>query len=127
MEITNLVGKRKKIEEVEAKPKTSEDELVGYLGIQGARVPEGYTQIESYPLNPPFSYAWIFQDDSEGSYFYVVDELTMTPEEREAYKQLKGILEYELKAPRIDETLTESFHRQLPAIIERTQRNFSGN
>jgi len=110
-------GKKKK-DEVEEKDKISEEDLIGYLGIQGCRVPEGYVQIESYPLKPPFSYAWIFQDESEGSYFYVVDELTMTREERESYKRLKNILEYELKAPRSDETLTESFDRQLPDIID---------
>jgi archaeal flagellar protein FlaI len=111
------VGKKKNAE-IEQKVKTSEEDLIGHLGIQGCHVPEGYTQVESYPLKPPFSYAWIFQDDAEGSYFYVVDELTMTKEEREAYKQLKSTLEYELKAPRVDETLADSFHRQLPGIIE---------
>ena len=114
------IGK-KKTEEVEEQTKTSEDELIGYLGIQGARIPEGYMEVESYPLKPPFSYAWIFQDESEGGYFYVVDELPMTKEEREAYKQLKNTLEYELKAPRNDETLSESFHRQLPGIIDEHQ------
>jgi flagellar protein FlaI len=110
-------GKKKK-EEVEEKEKISSEDLVGYLGIQGCRVPEGYIQVESYPLKAPFSYAWIFQDEAEGSYLYVVDELTMSKEEREAYKRLKNILEYELKAPRLDETLEESFHRQIPGIIE---------
>ena len=109
---------KKKQEEVPEEEKASDEELIAYLGIQGYQVPEGFTEVESYPLKPPFSYAWIFQDDSEGSYFYVVDELPMTREERESYKQLKNILEYELKAPRINETLVESFHRQLPAIIE---------
>ncbi|MCJ7793729.1 type II/IV secretion system ATPase subunit, partial [Candidatus Bathyarchaeota archaeon] len=113
---------KKKQEEILEKEKTSDEELIAYLGIQGYQVPEGYTQIESYPLNPPFSYAWIFQDDSEGSFFYVVDELPMSREERESYKQLKNILEYELKAPRIDETLVVSFHRQLPAILEEHQK-----
>ncbi len=117
---------KKKSEDFEEQQKTSEDELIGYLGIQGARVPEGYTQIESYPLKPPFSYAWIFQDESEGGYFYVVDELTMTREEREAYKQLKGTLEFELKAPRAEETLSESFHRQLPIIIDEHQAVIAG-
>jgi flagellar protein FlaI len=88
------------------------------LGIQGCRIPEGHVQIDNYPLKPPFSYAWIFQDEQEGGYFYVVDELTMTREERESYKRLKNILEYEFKAPRTDETLLESFNRQLPSIIE---------
>lgn len=109
---------KKKTDEVEEKDKISEEDLIGYLGIQGCRVPEGYVQIESYPLKPPFSYAWIFQDESEGSYFYVVDELTMTREERESYKRLKNILEYELKAPRSEEPLEESFRRQLPSIID---------
>jgi flagellar protein FlaI len=112
---------KKKVEEVEEQPKTSEDDLIGYLGIQGTRVPEGYTEVESYPLNPPFSYAWIFQDECEGHYFYVVDELSMTRNERETYKQLKGILEYDLRAPRTEETLAESFHRQLPGIIDEHQ------
>ena len=119
------IGKKKQ-EEIQEKEKTSDEELIAYLGIQGYQVPEGYTQIESYPLNPPFSYAWIFQDDSEGSFFYVVDELPMSREERESYKQLKNILEYELKAPRIDETLVDSFHRQLPAILEEHQKALEG-
>ncbi len=113
-----MVGKKKKIEENEQKPKTSTDELIGHLGIQGCRVPEGYTQVDNYALKAPYAYAWVFQDDVEGSFLYVVDELIMTLEEREAYKQLKNILEYELKAPRTDENLEESFHRQLPSIIE---------
>jgi flagellar protein FlaI len=121
MEATNLKLGKKKTEEAEEEPKTSEDDLIGYLGIQGARVPEGYVEVESYPLKPPFSYAWIFQDESEGGYLYVVDELTMTLQEREAYKQLKGTLEYDLKAPRAEETLSNSFHRQVPAIIEENQ------
>jgi flagellar protein FlaI len=110
------LGKKKEV--IEEKKRTSEDELVGYLGIQGCNVPEGYIQIENYPLKAPFSYAWIFQDEMNGSYFYVVDELSMNMEERESYKQLKNILEYELKAPNVDETLSESFRRQLPLLIE---------
>jgi archaeal flagellar protein FlaI len=111
------IGKKKQ-EEAPLKQETPDEELIAYLGIQGFQVPEGFTEIESYPLNPPFSYAWIFQDDSEGGYFYVVDELPMSKTERDSYKELKGFLEFELKAPRLDETLVESFRRQVPAIIE---------
>jgi flagellar protein FlaI len=107
-----------KKEEPEDEEKTSEEDLIGYLGIQGSRVPEGYTQLESYPLKAPFSYAWIFQNDTESNYLYVVDELAMTREEKEACMRLKNILEYELKAPEPEETLEESFHRQVPGIIE---------
>lgn len=117
---------KKKQDEIQEKEQTSDEELIAYLGIQGYQVPEGYTQVESYPLNPPFSYAWVFQDDAEGSFFYVVDELPMTREERDAYKRLKSILEYELKAPRLDETLVASFHRQLPAILDEHEDALEG-
>ncbi|HMK95665.1 MAG TPA: type II/IV secretion system ATPase subunit [Candidatus Limnocylindrales bacterium] len=117
---------KKNQDESEVKVETSDEELIAYLGIQGYQVPEGYVQVENYPLNPPFSYAWIFQDDSEGGYFYAVDELALTIEERESYKQLKNILEYELRAPNVDETLVDSFHRQLPAIIKEHQKAFEG-
>ena len=117
---------KKKQQEVQIKQETPDEELIAYLGIQGYKVPEGYTEIESYPLNPPFSYAWVFQEDSEGSFFYVVDELPMSKDEREAYKQLKGILEFELKAPAIDETLVDSFRRQLPPIIDAHKQILGG-
>jgi flagellar protein FlaI len=123
--VTDL-AKKKKQQEVPVNQQTPDEELVAYLGIQGYSVPEGYTQVESYPLNAPYSYAWIFQEDAEGSYFYVVDELPMSRDERESYKRLKGILEYELKAPRVDESLVDSFHRQMPAILEAHQEASSG-
>ncbi len=109
---------KKNQEEMKPKVKTSDEELVSCLGIQGYKVPEGYIQVENYPLNPPYSYAWIFQDESEGGYFYAIDELGLTKDERESCKQLKNILELEFKAPNIDETLADSFHRQLPNIVE---------
>ena len=116
-------GKKEKIEEVE---ETSTEDLAGYLGIQGFKLPEGYTQVESYPLRAPFSYAWIFQKESEQSYVYIVDELSLTREEKENYKRLRNILEYELKAPESDETLAQSFRRQLPGIIENHEKAFEG-
>jgi hypothetical protein len=32
---------------------------------------------------------------------------------------MKNVLEYELKAPEEDETISESFHRQFPVILEK--------
>ncbi len=110
--------KKKKQNETPVNHEVPDAELVAYLGIQGFSVPEGYVQVESYPLNPPFSYAWVFQDDSDGSYFYVVDELPLSRNERESYKRLINILEFELKAPSVEESLVDSFHRQLPDILE---------
>ncbi len=117
---------RKKKQEFDNKEDASEEDIIGYLGIQGCRVPEGYEQIESYPLNPPFSYAWIFQSETEDDWLYVVDELSLTREEKEVFKRLKNILEYELKAPEADETLTESFQRQLPEIMEDHRKVLEG-
>ncbi len=117
---------KKKQQLYEVKKEVADEELIAYLGIQGYQVPEGYTQIESYPLNPPFSYAWVFQDDSDGGFFYVVDELPMSKTERDSYKQLKAILEYELKAPSPEESLVDSFHRQIPPILESHPQALSG-
>ena len=111
------IGKKNQEETLQEK-KTTDEEMITYLGIQGYQVPEGYVPVENYPLNAPFSYAWIFQDESDGSYFYVIDELPMSKQEREQFQRLKNILEYELKAPRVDESLVDSFHRQLPSIVE---------
>jgi archaeal flagellar protein FlaI len=110
------MGKKKQVE-IKVKEEAPDEELIANLGIKGFSVPEGYSQVENYPLNAPYSYAWVFQDDAEGSYYYAVDELAMSKEEREAYKSLKGILEYELKAPQIEESLIDSFRRQFPTIM----------
>lgn len=118
--------RKEKEQKTEDREKTTDEDLAGYLGIQGCRVPEGYTQIESYPLKPPFSYAWIFQKENEPSFLYVVDELPLTREEKEAYRRLKNILEYELKAPEPEEVLSESFERQLPDIIENHKKVLEG-
>jgi flagellar protein FlaI len=121
-----MVGKKKKQEQAEENVVPSDEELIASLGIQGFQVPEGYTQVDNYPLNPPFSYAWVFQDDSDGGYLYTIDELPLSKDERDDFKRLKGILEYELKAPRAEESLVDSFHRQLPAIFEEHAKAFAG-
>ena len=97
----------------------SEEDLIGYLKIRRWRIPEGYVEVESYPLKPPFSYACIVQNEDTAEYVYLVDELPLTIEEKEAYERMKNILEYELRAPEPDETLEESFKRQVPEIMER--------
>ena len=86
--ITLKLGKKTE-QEAQEKEKTSDEELIACLGIQGYQVPEGYVKVEDYALNAPFSYAWIFQEESEGGFFYVVDELGLTKEERivQAFKK----------------------------------------
>ena len=100
--------------------------IVGYLGLKHRGAPEGYAEVETYPLKPPFSYASIVQNDATSELLYIVDELPLEKEEKEAYDRMRNVLEYELKAPTDDESLTESFHRQLPAILEKHPKTLSG-
>jgi flagellar protein FlaI len=103
-------------EETSSKEPTVET-IMGSLGIKRRGPPEGYIEIETYPLKPPFSYASIVQNEATAELLYIADELPLEKEEKEAYERLKNVLEYELKAPKEGESLTESFHRQLPNII----------
>ena len=117
-------SKRKK--KNEEKEGISEEDLIGYLKLRRRGIPEGYAEIETYPLKPPFSYACTIQNKDTAEYLYIVDELPLTKEEREAYKKLRNILEYELKTPEPEETLAESFHEQVPEILANHQKAFEG-
>jgi flagellar protein FlaI len=102
------------------------DTVVGQLGLKRHGAPEGYTEVETYPLKPPFSYASIVQNDATSELLYIVDELPLEREEIDAYEQMRNVLEYELKAPSLDETISESFRRQLPTIIEKHPKALQG-
>ena len=121
-----LRKKRKKesSKEEEADFGVSEETLAGYLNLKRWTVPEGYVEVETYPLKAPFSYACIVQNEDTGVYLYVVDELPLTKEETDISFRMKNILEYELQAPKGDETLSESFHAQMPEIINSHQKVF---
>jgi flagellar protein FlaI len=103
-----------------------EGELVEFLDVKKWRVPEGHTEVEYYPLKPPYSYAAIAQNEETLEYLYILDELPLTKEEREGYFSLRNILEYELQAPEGEETLAESFRRQIPSITSEHPKLFAG-
>ncbi|MCW4014991.1 MAG: type II/IV secretion system ATPase subunit [Candidatus Bathyarchaeota archaeon] len=115
------IGKKKN-KNAEVTEKISPEDLLGDLSLLRGGTPEGYTELETYPLNPPFAYASIVQSNENAEYLYIVDELLLSPEERDAFKRLKNILGYELKAPDPEETLVESFNRQIPDILEKHQK-----
>jgi len=102
-----------------------EGEIVEFLDVKKWSIPEGCVEIEYYPLKPPFSYAAIVQNEETLEYLYVLDELPLTREERDGYFRLRNILEYELQAPEGEETLTESFRRQMPVILSNHQKQFA--
>jgi len=121
-----FLNRRQKNGEKEEKKRASEEDLIGYLNLRRWGIPEGYGEVETYPLKPPFSYACIVQNEDTAEYLYIVDELSLTIEEREAFKRMKNVLEYELKAPDPDESLVESFRRQVPEIIDNHQKALEG-
>jgi len=101
-----------------------ETEAIEFLDVKKWSVPEGHIEIEYYPLKPPFSYAAIVQNEETLEYLYILDELPLTRNERDGYFRLRNILEYELQAPEGEETLTESFRRQMPSILANHQKQF---
>jgi len=103
-----------------------EGEVIEFLDVKRWSVPEGYVEVEYYPLKPPFSYAAVIQNEETLEYLYVLDELPLTKEERDGYFRLRNILEYELQAPEGEETLAESFRRQMPLILSNHQKMFIG-
>ncbi|RLG89269.1 hypothetical protein DRO34_07375, partial [Candidatus Bathyarchaeota archaeon] len=113
-------------EDIEEEMLRAEEALIGYLDLKTWGTPEGYVEVESYPLKPPFSYASILRNEETAEYLYIVDELPLSNEEREGYFRMRNILEYELKAPEQDETLAESFRRQMPIIIAKHQKVLRG-
>ncbi len=110
------------IEDQSQETAKEEGELVEFLDIKKWSVPEGYAEIEYYPLNPPFSYAAIVQNEEDLEYLYIVDELPLTREEREGWLKLRNILEYELQAPGAEESLSDSFRRQTPIILSNHEK-----
>jgi flagellar protein FlaI len=99
-----------------------EGELVQFLDVKKWSVPDGYSEIEYYPLIPPFSYAAIVQNEEDLEYLYIVDELPLARDEREGWQKLRNILEYELQAPEAEESLSESFRRQMPSILSNQEK-----
>ena len=120
------LGKRGNREnaEKEEKLRISEETLAGYLNLKKWTVPEGHVEVETYPLKAPFSYASVVQNEDTGVYLYVVDELSLAKEENELFFRMKNILEYELQAPEGEQTLSESFHAQMPRIVDSRPKVF---
>jgi flagellar protein FlaI len=116
------LGKKKSKKDGKEKEKISAEDLIGELSLLRRGIPEGSIELETYSLNPPFAYACVVMNKETAEYLYIVDELTLTKEEREAYKRLKTILGYELKAPEPEETLVDSFDKQVPEILEKHQK-----
>ena len=103
-----------------------EDEVIELLDVKKWSVPEGYVEVEYYPLRSPFSYATVVQNEETLEYLYVLDELPLSKGEREGYFRTRNILEFELQSPEGEETFAESFRRQLPNILDKHKKMLAG-
>lgn len=67
--------------------------------MRQALLPEGFREVEYYPLNPPHAYALIAEDVKTGEVVYLIDETKLSPTEERVYKRILSIMEYELRLP----------------------------
>jgi len=126
MKFSMKLKKRTDAQEGSTTDELSNESLIGFLDIKRRGAPEGYADVETYPLNAPFSYASVVQNENTSEYLYIIDEVPLSKEEKEAYELMKNVLEYELRAPLPEEGINESFHRQFPAIADEHPKAIQG-
>jgi flagellar protein FlaI len=102
------------------------DTLLSALGITKWNVPEGYVEVESYPLMAPFSYCIIAKNEQTSERIFIVDELPMDVREREVSEKLNEILEKELETPREGQNIVEAFNEQVPLILGENKKLVAG-
>jgi flagellar protein FlaI len=120
--IVSLFRRRKKRIPEEKDEGVPPETLLGVLGINRWRVPEGYQEVENYPLRAPFSYCIVAKNEKTSENLYIVDELPMDMGEREVYSKLQNLLEKELEAPREGQSLLEAYNEQVPLIIDENKK-----
>ena len=99
------------------------NDLVSLLKITHFSVPEGFVEIQRYPLNPPFCYAVLAQNPTTAESLYLVDELPMNADEKVLYNIIRDLLERRLTKPS-DGSEDESFQRQFEQILSDTKEQF---
>ena len=119
-------SKKKKMKEKESLDEPSVEDLIAALKIERSAVYENAEVFENYPLRAPFSYALIIREKDTSELSYIVDEIPLNDQEKEAYLKIKNLLEANLEAPLENETPLESFRRQYPKIIEKHKNILKG-
>ena len=117
-------GKKRKKEELS--DDLSVEDLIAALKIERSAIYDTAEVFDNYPLKAPFSYALIIREKDTNELSYIVDEIPLNDQEKEAYAKIKSILEANLEAPLKDESPLESFRRQFPKIIEKHRKLLKG-
>lgn len=117
--------KRKESSNVHGSIDSKNSDLVSLLNITHFSIPEGFQELNRYPLNPPFVYAVIAQNHSTAETLYLVDELPMNADERVMYNVMRDLLERRLSAPSEENNAQESFQKQLEQLLKDTKEQFS--
>jgi type IV secretory pathway ATPase VirB11/archaellum biosynthesis ATPase/intein/homing endonuclease len=87
--------------------------------IIGRPIPKNIAVLERYPLNPPFAYAVIAEDEAQKTRLYLIDELELNEDEKKLYSNIIKTLQMELKVPRTDVDPKEYFAQQAQVITEK--------
>jgi len=118
--------KKKKKKKSVPHEEPSVEDLIAALNIERSAVYESAEVFDNYPLKAPFSYALIIREKDSSELSYIVDEIPLNDQEKEAFIKIKNILEANLEAPLENETPLESFRRQYSKIIEKHKNVLKG-
>ncbi|MEM0014754.1 MAG: type II/IV secretion system ATPase subunit [Zestosphaera sp.] len=91
------LGRKKREEVVVASPTAQFSEAAKVLSYELLSIKKGYRILETYPILEPFASINIVEEEANGRLFYEVYEISLTPEERDIYKQIYEHMMWEMK------------------------------
>jgi flagellar protein FlaI len=80
-----------------------------------------YKELESYPLEEPWAYARILQHKKTSEIIYYIDEVPLSPKEKDVYEQIMDILYWELEPPPSDKEIVSYFTAEAKRIVNTFQ------
>ena len=82
------------------------------------RIPEGYKNLQRYPLIPPFCYVSILQNEEFSDIIYHIDELQLNEDEIKIYYSIKELLEKQIDSPRLLDNIEASFTSEVGSLLK---------
>jgi len=107
-----------------SKTKEVESFLTNQIIDEGqAQIPQGYEIVKKYPLQPPFSYAYILYNTEKSTYVYFVDELRLNSEETMIFQKLYKLIEESLESP-LESKGHQNFDEHLNTVLKENEKMF---